>query len=143
MISIDSSSLMIQIINFLLLIWVLNIILYRPIRNILMQRKEKIQGMEQKIDACEKDSKEKDDAFAQGIKAARTKGLQAKEALLQEAAESEKAMMDEINQRAQENLAKAQKKIEMDIAAVRASLSKEIDTFADIIGRKILGRAAS
>ncbi|MDX9785147.1 MAG: ATP synthase F0 subunit B [Desulfobacterales bacterium] len=141
MISVDSS-VIIQIVNFLLLIWVLNIILYRPIRNILIQRREKIQGIEQKIDACERDSKEKDDAFAQGIKSARAKGLQAKESLLQEAAESEKAMMDEINRRAQDDLILAQKKIEKDIDAVKASLSKEIDTFADIIGRKILGRTA-
>lgn len=141
MISVDSS-VIIQIVNFLLLVWVLNIILYRPIRNILIQRREKIQGFEQKIDACEKDAQEKDDAFFQGIKAARTKGLDAKNALLQQAAETEKALMDEINQKAQENLAKAQKKIEVDMDAVKASLLKEIDSFANIIGQKILGRTA-
>lgn len=141
MISVDSS-VIIQIVNFLLLVWVLNIILYRPVRNILIQRREKIQGLEQKIDACEKDAQEKDDAFFQGIKAARTKGLDAKNALLQQAAETEKALMDEINQKAQENLAKAQKKIEADMGAVKASLLKEIDTFANIIGQKILGRTA-
>ena len=141
MISIDES-VIIQIVNFLLLIWVLNIILYRPIRNILIQRREKIQGLEQKIDTCEKDALEKDDAFAQGIKAARAKGLDAKNALLQQAVETEKALMDEINHKAQENLAKAQKKIETDMDTVKASLSKEIDTFANIIGQKILGRAA-
>ena len=141
MISVDES-VIIQIVNFLLLIWVLNIILYRPIRNILIQRREKIQGLEQKIDTCEKDALEKDDAFAQGIKAARAKGLDAKNALLQQAVETEKALMDEINHKAQENLAKAQKKIETDMDTVKASLSKEIDTFANIIGQKILGRAA-
>ena len=141
MISVDSS-VIIQIVNFLLLVWVLNIILYRPIRNILIQRREKIQGLEQKIDACEKDAQEKDDAFFQGIRAARTKGLDAKNALLQQAAETEKVLMDEINQKAQENLAKAQKKIEADMDAVKASLLKEIDTFANIIGQKILGRTA-
>jgi F-type H+-transporting ATPase subunit b len=141
MISVDGSVL-IQIVNFLLLIWVLNIILYRPIRSILIKRKEKIQGLEQAIGSCEKDAKEKDDAVLKGIKDARSNGIKAKDALLLEAAEAEKAMTAEINQKAQENLAKAQEKIEKDVEAVRATLSKEIDAFAKIIGQKILGRTA-
>lgn len=141
MISVDGSAI-IQIVNFLLLIWVLNIILYRPIRNVLLQRKEKIQGLEQNISTCEKDSNEKDAAFSEGIKSARVKGLQEKGALLQEAAEAEKEMVEEINRKAQEKLAKVQEKIEQDIETVKSSLLKEVDAFADIIGQKILGRAA-
>jgi len=141
MISVDGS-VIIQIVNFILLIWVLNIILYRPIRSILIQRKQKMQGLEQAIGSCEKDAKEKDDAFSKGIKEARSSGLKAKDALLQEAADAEKAMVAEINQKAQENLTKAQKKIEQDVEAVKASLLKEIDSFAKIIGQKILGRTA-
>lgn len=141
MISVDGSVL-IQIVNFLLLIWVLNIILYRPIRNILIQRKEKIQGLEQAIGSCEKDAKEKDDAVLKGIKDARSNGIKAKDALLLEAAEAEKAMTAAINQKAQENLAKAQEKIEKDVEAVKATLLKDIDAFAKIIGQKILGRTA-
>ncbi|MFH0725623.1 MAG: ATPase [Pseudomonadota bacterium] len=141
MISVDGSVL-IQIVNFLLLIWVLNIILYRPIRNILAKRKETIQGLEQAIGSCEKDAKEKDDAVLKGIKGARSNGIKAKDALLLEAAEAEKAMTAAINQKAQENLARAQEKIEKDVEAVKATLSKEIDAFAKIIGQKILGRTA-
>jgi F-type H+-transporting ATPase subunit b len=141
MISVDGSVL-IQIVNFLLLIWVLNIILYRPIRSMLIQRKEKIQGLEQTIGSCEKDVKEKDDAVLKGIKDARSNGMKAKDALLLEAAEAEKAMTAAINQKAQENLAKAQEKIEKDVEAVKSSLLKEIDAFAEIIGQKILGRTA-
>jgi F-type H+-transporting ATPase subunit b len=141
MISVDGS-VIIQIVNFLLLIWVLNIILYRPIRSILIQRKEKVQGLEQAIGSCEKDAKEKDAAFSKGSKDARTNGMKAKDALLLEAAETEKAMTAAINQKAQENLAKAQEKIEKDVEAVKASLLKEIDAFAKIIGQKILGRTA-
>jgi len=141
MISVDGSVL-IQIVNFLLLIWVLNIILYRPIRNILIQRKEKIQGLEQAIGSCEKDAKEKDDAVLKGIKDARSNGIKAKDALLLEAAEAEKELTAAINQKSQENLAKAQEKIEKDVEAVTASLLMEIEVFAEIIGQKILGRTA-
>ena len=72
-----------QIINFLIILWILNLILYRPIRNILRQRKEKIDGLETTIDTYNEDAQEKDKAFAQGIKDARAKGLNEKEALLQ------------------------------------------------------------
>ena len=82
-------SVIIQIANFLLIIWILNLILYRPIRNILRQRKEKIEGLELSIETYNQDAKEKDGAFASGIKEARIKGLKEKETLLQAAAEEE------------------------------------------------------
>jgi F-type H+-transporting ATPase subunit b len=116
--------------------------MYRPIRNILIQRREKIEGLEEAIEKFQRDAEDKDDALSQRIREARLKGKKAKEALLQEAAEQEKAMIDEINRKAQENLAKIQAKIEKDMGAVKASLLKEIDTFSKIIGQKILGRAA-
>lgn len=139
MISVDGSVL-IQIVNFLILVFVLNLILFRPIRRILIERKEKIDGLESSISACEKDAKEKDEAFLNGIKEARANGLKAKNAFLQEAAEAEKKMIAEINNKAQENLARAQEKIAKDVEAVRASLLKDVNKFADIIGQKILGR---
>lgn len=141
MISVDGT-VVIQIVNFLLLIWVLNIILYRPIRNILIQRKEKIQGLEQKILTSEQDARDKDDAFAKAIKEARAKGLKVKEGLVQEAVAAEQAMVAEINRKAQAKMAEVQGKIEQDIGAVKASLLEEIDAFAEIIGQKILGRTA-
>ena len=82
----------IQIINFLLILWILNLILYRPIRNILRQRKEKIERLELSIATYNEDAKEKEEAFASGIKEARAKGLKEKEALLQAGAEEEKKL---------------------------------------------------
>lgn len=140
MVSVDGS-VFIQIVNFLFLIWVLNIVLYRPIRNVLLQRKEKVDGLAQKIDTLAGDAKEKDAAFASGIREARAKGLKAKEALLGEAAEEEKRIIGEINAKAQADLATVRGKIAADAEAVRAELEKEVDTFADAIGQKILGRA--
>ena len=57
MVSIDGS-LIIQIVNFIFLIWILNVVLYKPIRKVLIQRKEKIAGLEQKIDTAGNDIKE-------------------------------------------------------------------------------------
>jgi F-type H+-transporting ATPase subunit b len=133
-------SLIIQIANFLLIIWIMNLILYRPIRNILRQRREKVEGLELSIETYNENAQEKDDAFAAGIKEARTKGLKEKETLLQVAAEEEKQVIENVNAKAQAELAKIRKKIAKDADAARASLQEKVDEFADDICQKILGR---
>jgi F-type H+-transporting ATPase subunit b len=140
MVSLDGS-LFIQIVNFIFLIFVLNIILYKPIRKVLIQRKEKITGLEQRIDTVGKDIKEKDDAFSQGIKEARAKGLNEKGVLLQEGADEEREITEKINKKAQADLAEIRTKIAKDVESVSESLRQELDSFANAIGQKILGRA--
>lgn len=133
-------SLLIQIVNFLFLIWVMNLIVYKPIRKILTQRKEKIGGLEKNIDDFTRDADEKDTAFSDGLKSARLKGKQEKDALMQEAVAEEKRIVEQINDRAQKELASVREKVAKDAEAVRASLMKEIDAYANAIGQKILGR---
>jgi len=140
MINIDVS-VAIQVINFIFLIWVLNLVLYKPIRKILLQRKEKLAGLEQGIDAFKADAGEKDAAFAAGIKTARTKGLKEKGALLDVAAEEEQRIIDKINEKAQADLTEVRRKISKDAEDVKIKLQQEVDAFADAIGQKILGRA--
>lgn len=140
MIKIDGS-IVIQIANFLLLVWIMNLILYKPIRKVLKERREKISGLEQNIVAAQDDAKEKEETFVGGIKEARSRGLQKKDALIAEAAQEEKRIVDEINKKAQANLAEAREKISKEAEVVQASLQKEIDSFAQAIGEKILGRA--
>ena len=132
---------LIQMANFLFLIWVLNSILYKPIRNVLLQRKEKVTGLEESIEASQKDVHDKEDAYALGIREARFKGLQEKDHLLDLASEEEKKIIDRINEKAQADLAKVREDIAEDAEAVRQSLLKEVDVFAEAIGQKILGRA--
>ena len=140
MIKVDGS-LFIQIVNFLFLIWVLNIVLFKPIRNILLKRKEKVEGLQQSIDISNKDASERDAAFDQGIREARAKGLKEKDSLMAAASEEEKNMIEEINKKAQADLAEVQSKIKRDAEAVRTVLQKEVDDFAKAIGQKLLGRA--
>ena len=133
-------SLIIQIANFLLIIWILNLILYRPIRNILRQRKERIEGLELSIETYNENAQEKDDAFASGIKEARARGLKEKETLLQAAAEEEKQIIENVNAKAQAELAEIREKIAKDADNARSSLRERVDEFADEICQKILGR---
>jgi F-type H+-transporting ATPase subunit b len=134
-------SIVIQIVNFLFTIWVLNLLLYRPIRKILTQRKEKVDGLELAIETSNNDVREKDDAFAAGIKEARARGLKEKDALLQQAGDEEKSIIADINHKAQAELAQIREQIKKDAELARQGLQSEIDDFADQISQKILGRA--
>jgi F-type H+-transporting ATPase subunit b len=133
-------SLLIQIANFVFLIFILNILLYKPIRNILKQRKEKVTEFERSIETAGMDSKEKDEAYSDGVKEARSKGLTGKNALLQVAADKEKEIIEKINKKSMTDLAEVREKIKKDAEAVRVSLQKDVDAFANAIGEKILGR---
>ena len=138
---IPDGSIIIQIINFLFAIWVLNVLLYKPIRKILTQRKEKVSGLELAIETSNNDVREKDDAFAAGIKEARTKGFKEKDALLQQAADEEKSILDDINRKAQAELTEIRNQIKKDAEVARESLQAQIGDFANQISQKILGRA--
>lgn len=140
---IPDGSVVIQIANFLLLIFILNILLYRPIRKILSQRKEKIHGLELSIETSNSAVEEKDRAIAQGIKDARAKGMKEKDALLQEAADEEKRVLAQINERAQAEIAGVRTRIAGDVENAREALSRQVDEFANIISQKILGRTVS
>lgn len=140
MVSIDGS-LFFQIVNFLFLIWVLNMVLFKPIRKALAQRKEKIDGLEEGIEAMSREVEEQNQSYNQGIKEARSKGKQEKEALLEAAAEEERAIVEKINAQAQADLAAMRTKIGAEAQEVKAALMQEIDVFANAIGEKILGRA--
>ena len=140
MVSIDGS-LFIQIVNFLFLIWVLNMVLYKPIRKALTQRKEKVDGLESGIEAMAREVEEQNQSYNQGIKEARSKGKEEKEALLEATAQEERAIVDKINAKAQEDLAVMRTKIAEEAQQAKAALMQEIDVFANAIGEKILGRA--
>lgn len=134
-------SLFIQIANFVFLICVLNIILYKPIRKVLIKRNEKVNGLKDSIDTFNKDAGEREDAFADGIREARAKGLKEKDALVAAASVEEKTIIEKINEKAQSDLAEIREKIIKDTEVVRVSLQQQVDEFANAIGQKILGRA--
>ena len=140
MINVDGS-VFIQIANFIFLIWVMNMILYKPIRKALLQRKEKVSGLELSIADFNTQAQEKENAFASGIKEARADGLKEKQALIQSGSDEEKIIVENINKKAQAELAKSREKIAKEAESVRISLQKELDTFVNAIGHKILGRA--
>ena len=141
MVSVDVS-IVLQIVNFLLLIWIMNMVLYKPIRKILLARKQKVAGLESDIDGSAQAVKSKEDAYAAGVREARAAGQKEKEALLEAAAQEEKAIIGKINESAQSELKEVKGKIAQEMVGVKAALEEEVDAFADAIGKKILGRVA-
>ena len=140
MINVDGS-VFIQIANFIFLIWIMNMILYKPIRKALLQRKEKVSDLERCITNFNIHAQEKENAFASGIREARASGLKEKQSLIQSGSDEEKIVIENINKKAQAELVKSREKIARDAESVRVSLQKELDTFVNAIGQKILGRA--
>lgn len=136
-------SLFVQIGNFILLIFIMNAILYKPIRQILIERKRKVQGYKEGIEAIQRDASESEQSFQAKVSEARQQGVQQKEALKQTGQEEEKRLIDEINQKAQAELEVVRAQIAKDAEDARRGLEKEIETFSGTIAEKILGRAVS
>ncbi len=132
----------VQIANFLVLMYVLNIVCYKPIRGMLNQRKAKVDGLAGSVNATNHQIEEKDRAFQDGVKAARIKGHKEKEFRLQAALEKEQAIVAEINAKAQKEMEIVKTRIAKDTDAVRTALEKEVNSFANAIAEKILGRVA-
>ena len=131
----------IQAANFLILVFILNKILFRPIRDMLIQRKEKMDGLEQTVTNATTDLADKEETYASGIREARKKGLQEKDSLVNAATDEEKAIIDKINADALAELNAVKEKVAQEADAARDALLKEVDLFANEIGTKILGRA--
>lgn len=134
-------SLVYQMINFLVLLFVLNLVLYKPIRNVLLERKAKIEGMQNGAEKAQSDLVAGEDAYNSGLKQARSKGLKSKEAFIEEASKEEKEIIDRINKKAQANLADIKKQVAQETEQARKALEAEVEVYAKAIGEKILGRA--
>lgn len=134
-------SLVYQMINFLVLLFVLNLVLYKPIRNVLLERKAKIEGMQNGAEKAQSDLVAGEDAYNNGLKQARSKGLKSKEAFIEEASKEEKEIIDRINKKAQANFAEIKKQVAQETEQARKALEEQVDVYAKAIGEKILGRA--
>lgn len=134
-------SLVYQMINFLILLFILNQLLYKPIRKVLLERKAKIQGLESGVEKANADLSSQETSYKDGLRQARTEGLKKKEAFVEEASKQEREIIDQINQKAQANLARIKKQVADETEQARKTLENEVEVFAKAIGEKILGRA--
>jgi F-type H+-transporting ATPase subunit b len=134
-------SLVYQMINFLVLLFVLNLVLYKPIRKMLLERKAKVQGLENGVEKAAADLASQEESYKSGLRQARGEGLKKKEAFVDEASKQEREIIEQINKKAQANLAQIKKQVADETEQARKALEKEVEAFAKAIGEKILGRA--
>jgi len=130
-----------QMVNFLVLLFVLNLVLYKPIRKVLLDREAKIKGMQKGVKKASSDLVAGEEAYKDGLKSARTKGLKVKETFIDEASKEEKEILDKINKKAQANFAQIKEQVVKETEQARKSLEGEVEAYAKAIGKKILGRA--
>jgi len=102
-----------------------------------------IQGLEDGISGAKQQAEESGKAFQAKMSDARMKGMEKKEALKQEAQEEQKKILDELNEKAQQELQTVKAQIAKDTEAARKKLSGEVKGFAGIVAEKILGRAVA
>ncbi|MEH0023061.1 MAG: ATP synthase F0 subunit B [Desulfobacter sp.] len=128
-------------INFLILLFVLNMVLYKPIRNVLLERKAKVQGLENGVEKASADLEAQKESYKNGLRQARGEGLKKKEAFVEEASQEEKEIINQINKKAQANFADIKQQVAQETEQARKTLEAEVDAYAAAIGEKILGRA--
>ena len=134
-------TLLIQMANFILLIFILNAVLYKPIRKILLERKKKIEGMEQAVTSAQEGASESQQAFKVKMGDAKMKGHQEKEALKEAARAEERKLLDEINEKSAKELETVRAQVSKEAQDARGKLQGEVEAFSASIAEKILGRA--
>ena len=132
-----------QIINFLLLVFLLNVVLFRPIRNALKERQAKLLAQETEINLLTDQGRSLEDEIKEELAAARRAGAGARETLVQEGAQAEATLLDEVKKQVALEWATVEKKIKADMAKARASLKTQAQSFAQLLATKILGRELS
>jgi len=134
-------TLFVQMANFILLIFILNAVLYKPIRKILLERKKKINGLQQAVASAEEGAAESQGAFKVKMGEAKMKGHQEKEALKETARAEERRLLAEINEKAAKDLEAVRAQVAKEAQDAKVKLKGEIEAFSASIAEKILGRA--
>ena len=132
-----------QIINFLLLVFLLNVVLFRPIRKALKDRQAKLLAQETEINVLTDKGRSLEDEIKEELAAARRAGAGARETLKQEGVQAEATLLEEVKRQAELEWATVEKKIKADMAKARSSLQTQVQSFAQLLATKILGRELS
>jgi F-type H+-transporting ATPase subunit b len=132
-----------QIINFLVLVFLLNVVLFRPIRNALKERQAKLAAQEADINLLESQGQGLSSEIKDKLAAARKEGAAAREGLKQEGAAAEASLLEEAKREADLEWTQVEKKIKDDMTRARKALEAQVQSFAQLLASKILGRELS
>jgi len=131
------------IINFLLLVFLLNLVLFRPIRRILKERQAKLDAQAADIGLMQTQGQGLASEIKEKLAAARREGAGAREALKQEGAAAETALLAEVKRETALEWSRVEQQIKDDLTRARKALKAQIQSFAQLLASKILGRELS
>ncbi len=131
------------IINFLVLVFLLNVVLFRPIRKVLKERQAKLDAQAADISLMETQGQGLDSEIKDKLAAARREGAGAREALKQDGAAAETALLEEVKREADLEWTRVEEKIKRDMARARDALKAQTESFAQLLASKVLGRELS
>ncbi len=131
----------IHIINILLLIVVMNAVLYKPIRSILMERQKKAAVLEKDIETFERNAKQRVEEFDKKLSAARAKAKGEVDSVKAGIQAESNEKVDGIRKEADAAKGEELGKIEGQFASAQQELKGQLDSFAQDMATKILGRA--
>ncbi|MBA3014633.1 MAG: hypothetical protein KKD63_08400 [Proteobacteria bacterium] len=130
-----------HIINMLLLIVIMNAVLYRPIRSILLERDKKMSGLAKDIETFEKNSNLRLEEFNRKLAEARGKAKSEFEAVKGEAMATTSEQLAAVRKGADADKAIQLGTINGQVSAAQQTLKGQLDSFAQEMANKILGRA--
>ncbi len=140
MITLDIS-LFITVVDTLILIVLLNIILYKPIRRILSERHAKIKGLNDEIEKFYENARMRKEELDRKFVESRSRAKEEFESAKRQAQAEEAEMLEKVRQEADDHKAENLKKVQADVSAAEKTLREQIDSFAQEMAGKILGRA--
>ena len=132
-----------QLINFLLLVFLLNLVLFRPIRKAIRDRQARIAAQEAAAAQLELESQGLSEEIKEKLATARKEGAGQREALKQEGSQAEAALLEEVKRQVDLEWATVEQKIKADMAKARVSLKTQVQSFAQLLAAKVLGRELS
>ncbi len=132
-----------QIANFLVLVFLLNMVLFRPIRKGLRDRQASLAAHEAEANRLSELSQGLTEEIKENLAAARREGLGQKEGLRQEGAQGEASLLEAVKQEVDAQWTRVEQKIKEDMAKARKSLKAQVQSFAQSLAEKILGRELS
>lgn len=132
-----------QIINALVLVFLLNVVLFRPIRNALKERQARMDADAAALAQLSGQSQGIAGDIQENLNAARRQGVADKEALRQEGSQGEASLLEKVKQEVDAEWARVEKKIKQDMDKARKTLKGQVQSFAQVMAAKILGREIS
>lgn len=140
MITLDISF-FITVVDTLILIVLLNILLYKPIRKILNERHEKVTGLNDEIEKFYENARMRKEELDKKFTGARSRAKEEFETAKREAQAEEAEMLDKVRRDTEARKAESLKQIQSDVSTAEKTLKEQIESFAQEMAGKILGRA--